>query len=351
MAQTQNIKGALSMLEEILQQKKSAGVETVALSRASLEELEKLPLAFMRANSAAPVAAAPAPTTDRAVTPVAQPQPAAAPTRAVTPAPAQDPITQEVQQAAQTAAMPEAVAHPITADNLAAKVPQKSQIELIVPTGDTVRDRLVSLFKTAKQDQELRAIPTLRDQFVFATGNPEADLMFVGEAPGEEEETQKKPFVGPAGQKLDGIIKAMGLDRDKVYISNILKYRPKIGDGRFQNSKNRKPTPEEMAVSVKYVRSEIAVVQPKAIVALGGTAAEGLLEVGGSVSAMREQAYELEGIPVVVTYHPSYLCRLENNKDPQRTLQEKRKVWEDMLRAMELLGMPISDAQRGFFTK
>jgi DNA polymerase len=226
----------------------------------------------------------------------------------------------------------------------------RGRIEIIHPAGDSVRDKLNNLFRLAKKCDVCKGLGTLRDQLVFAAGDPGSDLMFVGEAPGGEEEEQKKPFVGPAGKKLDQIIQAMGLSREKVYISNIVKYRPKIGDGRFQGAKNRRPTPDEIAASVKFVRSEIEVIKPKVIVALGGTAAEGLLEQSGSVSSMRGRFFELDGIPVAVTYHPSYLLRLESDTDQERARQEKRKVWEDALSVMEKLNMPISEKQRGFFS-
>jgi len=139
------------------------------------------------------------------------------------------------------------------------------------------------------------------------------------------------------------------LSRDDVYISNIVKFRPKKGDGRFQGSSNRKPDQAEMASCISFIRAEIEVVQPKVIVALGGTAAEGLLERGGTISALREQLHEFAGVPVVVTYHPSFLLRQESEPDQEKAKAMKRRVWEDMLRAMDLLGMPVSEKQRGFF--
>jgi len=212
-----------------------------------------------------------------------------------------------------------------------------------------VRAQLNAIFKDAKSSKQCRNLGTLRDQIVFAVGNPMADLMFVGEAPGSEEEKERKPFVGPAGRKLDQIIGAMGLKREDVYVSNIVKFRPKKGDGRFQGTSNRKPESTEMAASIQYIRREIEVVRPKAIVALGGTAAEGLLEVGGSVSSLRNQVHDFHGVPVVVTYHPSFLLRQEREGDAQKAMAMKRRVWEDILKVMELLEMPISEKQRGYF--
>jgi uracil-DNA glycosylase family 4 len=176
---------------------------------------------------------------------------------------------------------------------------------------------------------------------VFATGNPDADLLFVGDAPGMEEEKLHRPFVGPAGQLLDKIVKGMGLERDDVYISNIVKFRPSTGDAN-QGSANRNPTAEEMATSVSFVLEEIDVVQPKVVVALGDTAMEGLLGLEGGVGKNRSQFHTLRGIPVMVTYHPSHLLSSGEKS-------EKRKVWEDLLLVMEQLGMPISAKQRSFF--
>ncbi|MEM9284220.1 MAG: uracil-DNA glycosylase [Verrucomicrobiota bacterium] len=211
------------------------------------------------------------------------------------------------------------------------------------------RVRLNEIFKLARASGECRSLGTLRETIVFAAGNPMADLMFVGEAPGAEEEKLKQPFVGPAGKKLDQIISAMGMTRDDVYISNIVKFRPKKGDGRFQGSRNRKPDATEMAASRQFIMSEIEVVDPKVIVALGATAAEGLLEVGGAIASMRQTEQFLGKVPVVVTYHPSFLLRQESEADSGRAKEMKRKVWEDILWAMEFAGLPITEKQRGYF--
>lgn len=222
------------------------------------------------------------------------------------------------------------------------------ELPAVVPAGENVRDRLNSIYRQVKACPVCRGMDTLFDTVVFATGNPEADIAFVGEAPGAQEEKQKKPFVGPAGRMLDKIIGAMGLRREDVYISNIVKFRPKKENWRFQGNSNRKPTPEEMAVSVRFVLAELAEVRPKAVVALGGTAAEGLLGEGGSVGSLRGRWHESGGFPVVVTYHPSYLLRKEDGPRDQ-AMRAKRMVWEDMLMAMERAGLPVSEKQRGYF--
>lgn len=241
---------------------------------------------------------------------------------------------------------------PETAVSIPSRQPEA---EKSVPTGNSpkdeqaIRNRLNEIYREAKNCEVCKALGTLRNTMVFACGNPMADLMFVGEAPGAEEEKEKKPFVGPAGQKLTQIIKAMGFDRDDVYITNIVKWRPKKEDGRFQGASNRKPTSVEMEASIRFVRAEIDAVKPKAIVALGATAAEGLLERGGTISSLRGTLHEFAGVPVVVTYHPSFLLRQESEPDPEKAKMSKRKVWEDMLRAMEIVGLEITDKQRNFF--
>lgn len=190
------------------------------------------------------------------------------------------------------------------------------------------------------------ALGTLRDTFVFADGDPAADLVFVGEAPGAEEEKLGRPFVGPAGELLDKIIKAMGLARDQVYITNIVKYRPRI-EGDAQGRANRKPSPEELAASLPVLRKQLEVIRPKVIVALGGTALAGLTgNPEARIGQARGRFSEYLGIPMMPTFHPSYLLRQEDEAAEKR---EKRKLWEDMLLVMERLSLPISAKQRGFF--
>lgn len=206
--------------------------------------------------------------------------------------------------------------------------------------GSSRIEQLDSLRRQAETWAPARGLGSLRETMVFATGNPEARVMLVGEAPGYQEEKEREPFVGPAGQKLNDILKAMGLSREEVYISNIVKFRPATPR---QTTNNRKPSPEEMAACMPFVRAEIGIVKPECIIALGGTAAEGLLGLSGTVTLMRGRWHNFEGTPVRVTYHPSYLLQ-SGGSNPV-----KRQVWEDMLTVMEKLGLPISDKQRGYF--
>ncbi|NNE94117.1 MAG: uracil-DNA glycosylase [Verrucomicrobiales bacterium] len=328
-ADSANLNRALYSLRDLLSRESNRGRKTVPLSPESLDRLESMPGAVMRSVANQPEKKKAA----------AEPMTTEIPSNSVVREPAAEPMKTE------TTATPAAA----TMTGEMETVPGKEQreIEILMPEGETKREKLRNLFRMAKACEICRNMETLRDQLVFATGNPEAELMFVGEAPGAEEEAQKEPFVGAAGQKLNGIIQAMGLKREDLYISNIVKYRPLKGDGRSQGMQNRKPTPDEMGTFVKFILAEIDIVKPKAIVALGATAAEGLLGIAGSVGRMRNRFYNLDGIPVMVTYHPSYLLRSEKDFDGGKS--KKRMVWEDILLVMEKIGMPVSEKQRGYF--
>jgi DNA polymerase len=180
-----------------------------------------------------------------------------------------------------------------------------------------------------------------RRHVVFGVGDPAAELMFVGEAPGADEDAQGEPFVGAAGQLLTRIIQTMGFARDQVYIANILKCRP---DTPGQGAGNRKPTPGEMATCIPWLHEQIDLIRPRVLVALGGTAVEGLLGATVMITRLRGQWREYRSIPLMPTYHPAFLLR-------NQALSEKRKVWEDMLAVLEKLGRPISDKQRNYFLK
>ncbi|HEX2749955.1 MAG TPA: uracil-DNA glycosylase [Verrucomicrobiales bacterium] len=206
---------------------------------------------------------------------------------------------------------------------------------------------LATVARRAEVSPKARALGTLRDIMVFATGNPDAEIMLVGEAPGAVEEQKREPFTGPAGATLDRILRAMGLDRSKVYISNICKFRPAI-EGGPQGSRNRKPTSTEMESCLEYVHEEIAIIRPRVLIALGSTAAEGLLRRPVSVNRARGQWMSCQEIPLMITFHPSYILRKEEEGE-EIANAEKRKLWEDMLMVMERVGMEISEKQRGYF--
>jgi DNA polymerase len=180
-----------------------------------------------------------------------------------------------------------------------------------------------------------------RKNVVFGVGSIDAQLMFVGEAPGADEDEQGEPFVGRAGQLLTKIIQATGLSRGDVYIANILKCRP---DTPGQSAGNRKPTPDEMATCIPYLHEQIDLIRPQVIVALGATAVDGLLGKTVGITKLRGNWQTYRGTPLMPTYHPAYLLR-------NQAMSEKRKVWEDMLAVMEKLEMPVSEKQRNYFLK
>jgi uracil-DNA glycosylase len=158
-----------------------------------------------------------------------------------------------------------------------------------------------------------------RHTIVFGEGNPKAPLMFIGEGPGYDEDVQGRPFVGKAGQLLTKIIQSMGLQREDVYIANIVKCRP---------PQNRNPEPDEIEACHPFVLKQMAAIRPAIICALGTFAAQTLLKTKEKITALRGRVFDLDGIKVIPTYHPAFLLR-----NPER----KRDVWEDMKRILELL--------------
>jgi uracil-DNA glycosylase family 4 len=178
-----------------------------------------------------------------------------------------------------------------------------------------------------------------RTQTVFGVGNPDAELMFIGEAPGADEDRRGEPFVGRAGQLLTKIIETMGFKRSDVYIANVLKCRPDMPPG---SSGNRPPTPQEMQTCLPYLAEQIDIIQPKVLIALGATAVEGLLGTRGVMREMRGKWHSHHDTPLMITYHPSYLLRTQ-------APSEKRKVWEDMLQVLERIERPITEKQRNYF--
>jgi DNA polymerase len=158
-----------------------------------------------------------------------------------------------------------------------------------------------------------------RKHIVFGTGDPEANLMFVGEAPGADEDTQGEPFVGAAGQLLTKMIKAMGYERSEVYICNIIKCRP---------PQNRNPEPDEISACEQFLRKQIAVVQPRVIVALGKFAAHFLCGDDTPITRLRGNLRTYHEIPVMPTYHPAFLLRDESRKG---------EAWADLKQVMAML--------------
>jgi DNA polymerase len=181
---------------------------------------------------------------------------------------------------------------------------------------------------TARGWDELRAcvagctrceLSQSRTNTVFGVGSPDADWMIIGEAPGAEEDRQGEPFVGRAGKLLDQMLVAIGESRDSVFIANILKCRP---------PNNRDPKADEAASCREYLNNQIALVRPKIILAVGRIAAQNLLGTDDPVGRMRGRPYDLDGIPLVVTYHPAYLLRSPS---------QKQKSWSDLCLAAKLV--------------
>jgi uracil-DNA glycosylase family 4 len=165
-----------------------------------------------------------------------------------------------------------------------------------------------------------------RTQVVFGVGNPSADLMFVGEAPGADEDVQGIPFVGRAGQLLTKMIEAMGFSRDDVYIANVLKCRP---------PGNRNPEPDEIAMCQPFLFRQLASIQPKVVIALGAFAARTLLETQDPISRLRGRVFDYRGAKLIPTFHPSFLLRSPGYK---------REAWDDLKKALAILGRQLPGA-------
>jgi uracil-DNA glycosylase len=221
-----------------------------------------------------------------------------------------------------------------TSDN----VPE-TKIDIEVAKDPKKTEKLAAVQERVSVCTKCPNLASTRTQTVFGVGNPDADIMFIGEAPGADEDAQGEPFVGRAGQLLTKIIKAMGFAREEVYIANILKCRPDVPAGSFGN---RAPTPREMQTCRPYLMEQIDIIRPKVIVALGAVAVEGLLGTRAPMRELRGRWDSFNGTPLMITYHPAYLLR---NQSPS----EKRKVWEDMMLVLERLEKPISEKQRNYF--
>ena len=167
-----------------------------------------------------------------------------------------------------------------------------------------------------------------RNKIVFGAGNPRAELVFVGEGPGHDEDIQGLPFVGRAGKLLTQMIEAMGLQREDVYICNVVKCRP---------PENRKPEDDEVATCSPYLYRQLDVIAPKAIVCLGGTAAQALLKTKDSISRFRGNWFDYRNTKLMATYHPAYLLR-----NPAA----KSEVWKDLQKVMAHLGLKAKKASR-----
>ncbi len=335
----------LEALSSELRRLKAAGVKTVAISPESLAALRQLAEAAPRRDSRAASAAG-------AVSAIAA-EPAGSPSHGPMSAAVAPPLAPAV------ASMPPS-APPRTASSAAPASPRRGEpAELVaataapklpppqpfsIPAGAKA-ERMTALRERILADPVCRQQVRPGKKLVVGTGSLDAKLFFCGEAPGAEEEAQGEPFVGPAGQLLTRMIQAMGVRREDVYIGNIMNWRPDLptADGQEQMG-NRPPTTEELQYCLPFLRAQLEIVAPDVIVALGSTAAQGLLGVGSfkALGEVRGRWSEFAGKPVMVTYHPSYILRNGSNRS-------KRAIWEDLLLVMERVGLAISERQRGFF--
>ena len=240
---------------------------------------------------------------------------------------------------------------PVTAPSVRSpkkeEVPKRSLPDppiVSLPEGDK-QTRWAALRELVLKNETCLAQLAPGKQLVFGVGDIDAKIMFIGEAPGADEEINGEPFVGPAGQLLTKMISGMGLKREETYIGNIMNWRPQLPnrDGGDQMG-NRPPDAEEMAYCLPFLRAQIEVVSPQVIVALGATAARGLLGLDAfrTLGEVRGKWHEFAKSPLMVTYHPSYILRNKSNRS-------KRAIWEDLLQVMERVEMPITDKQRGYF--
>lgn len=222
--------------------------------------------------------------------------------------------------------------------------------EIKLPDGDK-QARWNFLRELVLNDSVCRARVFPGKKVVFGVGNLHAAVMFVGEAPGGDEEDLGEPFVGRAGQLLSRMIKAMGLERGQVYIGNILNWRPEMPrnpDG--SQTGNRPPATAEMAYCLPFIRAQIAIIQPRVLVALGKTAVDGLLGADRfkTMGAARGTWHTYADTPLRASYHPSYLLRQEGLTSASAR-KIKRDAWEDLLAVMERAELPISEKQRNYF--
>lgn len=310
------MRAAITAITEELRRLKACGERTVAVSEESLQRLrtlaEKRRVAASVRETLMPVQQPTAPTPRSAGVSF---QPKA--TAGFTPKPA-----------------PTAVAEPA--------LPPPPPVKL---TADSKTARWTELREIVLSDVTCKAHVRPGKQVVFGVGNIEAKIMFVGEAPGAEEEVQGEPFVGPAGQLLNKMIGGMGLTRGDVYIGNIMNWRPEMAvNASGVQFGNRPPTEAEMSYCLPYLKAQIEIVNPEVLVALGSTAAQGLLGFGtfGALGEVRGRWREFSSKPLMVTYHPSYILRNQSNRS-------KRMIWEDLLKVMERVALPISEKQRGYF--
>lgn len=222
------------------------------------------------------------------------------------------------------------------------KVEEEAEREVAFfrPYGQTPQEKWEQFELLLPRWSPLRELGSLREKCVFGTGNREADIVFLADAPNYVDEKAGIPLAGDAGKKFDGILTAMGLSRESVYLTYGVKFRPAIPR---QTINNRPPTDAEINAGRPVLETEMGLVAPKVIVALGVIAARCLLDGRDlPLDDLRGKVHSFHDIPVVVSHHPSYLLRTSD-------LGERRRFWEDMLQAMQLAGYSVTPKQQGYF--
>lgn len=205
----------------------------------------------------------------------------------------------------------------------------------------TAAERMAALRAVAVGCNQCPNLAAARAQVVFGQGSVEAQLMIIGEAPGAEEDQEGRPFAGEAGELLEKMLRVMGLSMAEVYATSVLKCHPFVPG---EPGALRPPHGEELERCLPYLAAQISLVQPKVIVALGAGAMHALFGGKAPMGSLRSQWHEVQGIPVMPTFHPRYLLR---NDD----VRERRKVWEDLMQVMERLGLTVTERHRSFFLK
>lgn len=224
-------------------------------------------------------------------------------------------------------------------------VPPMGATLLPAPALDTLEgspsERIDALRAAAMACQKCPALASARTQVVFGQGSAGAALMLIGEAPGPEEDQEGRPFAGEAGDLLEKMLKAMGLTLEQVYATSVLKCHPFVPG---EPEASRPPHNEELEGCLPYLAAQISIVQPKTIVAMGAGAMHALFGGKTPMGSLRSHWHQVQGIPVMPTFHPRYLLR---NDD----VRERRKVWEDLMRVMERLGIEVTARHRSYFLK
>lgn len=231
-----------------------------------------------------------------------------------------EPVPQEEQRDEMTPRARSVVAVPAEADDIFAAPKPETSVADPAKALQIVREDLGDCTRCRLHKQG-------RKQIVFGVGNPRTELMFIGEAPGADEDQQGEPFVGRAGQLLNNMIKAMGLRREDIYIANIIKCRP---------PGNRTPERDECETCSPFLMRQIAIIKPKVIVALGAVAAKTLLAINAPMAELRGHWYDFRGTKLAVTYHPAFLLR-----DPR----QKKEAWKDLQMVMKELGLKAPKEQ------